>query len=128
MELRRLPRMSERPNVLGLALLAACWLPAGCRAAAQPLEWTSPDAVVLDLPLVQQDELYECGLAALTALVRYWGTELRPERRAELAQLAAAKRGLSGAELRAALEAEGWEVWIFPGELDGSPLGLDRKS
>jgi predicted double-glycine peptidase len=110
-----------------LALLAASLAVAGCQSAAQPMRWTSPDAVVLDLPLVRQDELDECGLAALTALVRYWGTELAADRRAELARLAQAEHGLSGAELRAALEAEGWQVWIFSGELDRSPIGLRHQ-
>ena len=118
-----------RPRQIGLAVafLAALLAPAGCRAVEQPIQWTSPDAVVLDLPLVRQDELYECGLAALTALVRYWGTELGAEHRAELAALAKEHGGLSGAELRSALEAEGWQVWIFAGELDRSPLGLQHQ-
>jgi predicted double-glycine peptidase len=115
------------PTGLGLALVAAALAAAGCQSAAQPIRWTSPEAVVLDLPLVRQDELDECGLAALTALVRYWGVELGADRRAELARLAQEQHGLSGAELRAALEAEGWDVWIFSGELDRSPVGLRHQ-
>ena len=110
-----------------LALLAASLAVAGCQSTAQPLRWTSPEAVVLDLPLVRQDELDECVLAALTALVRYWGTELAADQRAELARLARTKHGLSGAELRAALESDGWQVWIFAGELDRSPIGLQHQ-
>jgi ABC-type bacteriocin/lantibiotic exporter with double-glycine peptidase domain len=115
------------PSAPWLAFLAASLALAGCRTAAQPIEWTSPEAVVLDLPLVRQDELHECGLAALTALVRYWGNDLGAERRAELAALAEANEGLSGAQLRAALEAEGWEVWIYSGELAGSPIALRHQ-
>jgi len=116
--------MRKVPPGLGLALIAASLALAGCRSAAQPIPWTSPEAVVLDLPLVRQDELDECGLAALTALVRYWGAELGPDRSSELARLAQESHGLSGSELRTALEAEGWQVWIFAGELDRSPVGL----
>jgi predicted double-glycine peptidase len=119
--------MNQRCLGLWMALLAAPLASAGCRTTPEPIEWTSPEAVVLDLPLVRQDELHECGLAALTALVRYWGSELSTERRAELAELAAQHDGLSGAELRAALEAEGWEVWIFAGDLDRSALGLQHQ-
>jgi len=112
------------PFLLG-AVLLVIHAATGCRApAAQSLEWTSPEAVVLDLPLVRQDELNECGLAAVTALVRYWGDDLDPTRRAELAALAEEREGLSGAELREVLEADGWEVWIFVGELDHSHVGL----
>jgi ABC-type bacteriocin/lantibiotic exporter with double-glycine peptidase domain len=108
------------PTLLAALPLAA----AGCVAPAQPVEWTSPEAVILDLPLVRQDELHECGLAAVTALVRYWGAELGVAERAHLAALAERNEGLSGAELRESLESAGWEVWIFAGELDRSPVGL----
>jgi ABC-type bacteriocin/lantibiotic exporter with double-glycine peptidase domain len=106
------------------ALLTAVLATPGCLAPAAPASWTSPEAVVLDLPLVRQDELHECGLAAVTALVRYWGAELDPSERARLATLAEQREGLSGAELRESLERSGWEVWIFAGELDRSPVGL----
>jgi ABC-type bacteriocin/lantibiotic exporter with double-glycine peptidase domain len=115
--------MSAR-HLAPAALLAALMAAPGCLAPAAPIEWTSPEAVVLDLPLVRQDELHECGLAAVTALVRYWGAELEPAERSRLAALAEQREGLSGAELRESLEACGWEVWIFAGELDRSPVGL----
>jgi len=44
--------------------------------------------------------------------------------RAELIQIAHDRRGLSGAELRDALEKLGMEVFIFPGALDHSQTGL----
>ncbi len=113
--------------------LAAAVMPllawgAGCRAPAEHAAWTTPEAVVLDLPLVHQDELHECGLAAVSTLVRYWGEELPARVRARLAVLASEHEGLSGAELRGALEDSGWEVWIFAGELDHSPASLQHQT
>jgi ABC-type bacteriocin/lantibiotic exporter with double-glycine peptidase domain len=96
-------------------------LAVGCQTLPPPL---SKDAVVLELPLVQQDELWECGLAAITALSAYYGVELPPERRASLAAMAVEREGLSGAELRAALEGEGFSVFVFAGVLEGGATGL----
>jgi len=41
-------------------------------------------AVRLDLPLVKQDALYDCGLASISALCQYWGVEIPPEESAAL--------------------------------------------
>jgi ABC-type bacteriocin/lantibiotic exporter with double-glycine peptidase domain len=106
-------------RVLALALLLE--LAGGCRTPAAPL---SSEAVVLELPVVQQDELWECGLAAITALAAYYGVDLAPELRAALAKTAVEREGLSGAELREALEGEGFTVFVFAGVLEGGATGL----
>jgi ABC-type bacteriocin/lantibiotic exporter with double-glycine peptidase domain len=84
----------------------------------------SEEAVTLDLPLVRQDELHECGLSAISALCQYWNVSIPAEARIELAQRAAAEEGLSGAELRAALESFGMEVFLFRGTIDRTETGL----
>jgi ABC-type bacteriocin/lantibiotic exporter with double-glycine peptidase domain len=115
--------MAHRPGLPGLALLIAL---ASCRAAPTEPALLSESAVTLDLPLVRQDELHTCGLAAIAALCQYWGVEIPAEQRAELARRAAAEEGLSGGELREALEAAGMEAFLFRGSLDRSETGLYR--
>ncbi|MCK6449129.1 MAG: cysteine peptidase family C39 domain-containing protein [Planctomycetes bacterium] len=95
-------------------LLVACHAPA-------PL---SPDAIVLDVPSVRQDEADQCGLVALEALARYWGRTIPDELDRELARSAREHHGLSGDELVAALEQSGFEAFLFAGELDASELSL----
>jgi ABC-type bacteriocin/lantibiotic exporter with double-glycine peptidase domain len=76
------------------------------------------------VPVVQQDELYECGLVSLSSLCQYYQLTIPPQVRVALVRTAAEKEGLSGAELAAALEELGLEVLIFEGTLDHSPTGL----
>lgn len=84
----------------------------------------SESAVTLDLPLVRQDELHECGLSAIAALCQYWNLEIPPELRQELAERAKEEKGLSGGELRRALESVGMETFLFRGTLDRAETGL----
>lgn len=99
-------------------------LAASCGASTVRPELLSDQAVTLDLPLVEQDALHECGLAALTALCEYWGVAIPPEEAASLARTADECEGLSGGELRAALERVGMEAFLFKGSLDHSTTGL----
>lgn len=105
---------------MGLALALA-----GCAGPAPQL---SEEAVVLQLPLVRQDELYECGLVSISALCGYYGVSIPADLRAELALVAVEQEGLSGSELRAALESLGMEVFVFAGTLDYSETGLKRHT
>jgi ABC-type bacteriocin/lantibiotic exporter with double-glycine peptidase domain len=105
-----------------LALVFAAVFAGGCQTVRD--ETLSPSAVVLDLPMVQQDELYECGLAAITAECRYYDISIPENERKQLVAMAAERKGLSGAELRDALERMGLEVFIFAGARDRSPTGL----
>jgi ABC-type bacteriocin/lantibiotic exporter with double-glycine peptidase domain len=110
------------------AVVALCALLAlGCRAQTIRPEQLSEHAVTLDLPLVEQDALHECGLAALSALCQYWGIAIPPEERAALARTADEMQGLSGGELRAALDRRGMESFLFKGALDRSTTGLYRQ-
>jgi ABC-type bacteriocin/lantibiotic exporter with double-glycine peptidase domain len=109
-----------------LLTLAASIALAGCGAAPLAASALSADAVVLPLPVVPQDELYECGLAALSSLCQYHRVELPAPVREALVATAAERQGLSGTELRAALEPLGLEVLVFPGTLDHELTGLYR--
>jgi ABC-type bacteriocin/lantibiotic exporter with double-glycine peptidase domain len=127
-----LQRIIHDPRAFeGIALRVALLilLFAGCRTetALKP-ELMSPQAVVLDLPVLHQDELYECGLVSITALCQYYHVEIPEAQRAELVQIAHDRHGLSGAELRDALEKLGMEVYIFPGRLDHSETGLYHQA
>jgi ABC-type bacteriocin/lantibiotic exporter with double-glycine peptidase domain len=84
----------------------------------------SAQAVVLDVPGVDQEGRYECGLAAVSALCQYYGVPLGNAARVELARIAREESGLAGSELRAALEEAGFEVFLYPGTLDHGPTGL----
>jgi ABC-type bacteriocin/lantibiotic exporter with double-glycine peptidase domain len=101
-----------------LLLLAAC-------ATSRP-DQLSPSATVLPTPLVAQDELHECGLAAISSLCSFYSVAIPEAERQALAQQAREQEGLSGKELRAALEGLGFEVWIFEGRLDHEPTGALR--
>ena len=115
-----------RAGVLAVAALAAALAaPGGCVSPDGPAA-LSPAAVVLQVPVVQQDELYECGLVSLSSLCQYHRVTIPPSVREALVKTAAEREGLSGAELRAALEDLGLEVLIFPGTLDHSVTGLYR--
>jgi ABC-type bacteriocin/lantibiotic exporter with double-glycine peptidase domain len=115
---------------LGVAALSAALslgaVLAGCSAPPLGPAALSPEAVVLAVPVVQQDELYECGLVSLSSLCQYHRVSIPASVREALVRTAAEREGLSGAELRAALEQLGLEVLIFPGALDHSVNGLYR--
>jgi Peptidase C39 family len=108
----------------GATILALLLPLAGCASGPRRLEPLSASATVLATPLVEQDELHECGLAALSSLCGYYQVTIPDAQRQELARLAAENDGLSGAELRTALEGLGFEVYIFEGSFDRAPTGV----
>ena len=117
-----MPRGTSHAFVLALFLGAS-----GCRglgAREIPAQGLSPRAVVLSVPEADQEGRYECGLAAVSALCQYYAIPLGEPERTELAKIAREESGLSGGELRAALENAGFEVFLFQGTLDRSPTGL----
>lgn len=104
---------------IALAFLGACAAPA-TRAAL------SSEAKVLDLPFLEQDEMYACGLVSIQVLCSYWNVEIPADERVRLAHLAEANEGLSGGELRDALDGLGFETFLFHGTLDHDATGLFR--
>jgi ABC-type bacteriocin/lantibiotic exporter with double-glycine peptidase domain len=115
--------MIRRSHVGSLALLLGL---AACRATSEGTPMLSESAVTLDLPLVRQDELHECGLSAIAALCQYWDLEIPADLRRELAVRAKEEQGLSGGELRRALESVGMETFLFRGTLDREDTGIYR--
>ena len=107
-----------RVHLLALGLLA------GCGIMPYRADHMSSNAVVLETPAVEQDGMYECGLASISALCGYYGVELEDSQRAELAELASSNDGLSGSELRAALERAGMEVYLYQGTVSDGPTSL----
>ena len=110
---------------LACALLAAAT--PSC-AGAEPRHYPmSEQAVLLEVPVVRQDRLYECGMAAVSALCAYYAVAPDPQAAAALASLAEAQAGLSGGEVRDYLEALDFEVLLFRGTLDHSATGALRQ-
>ena len=112
-----------RGSLLALTLVALT----GCGIMPYRRADLSSEAVVLETPLTQQDEMYDCGLAAISALCGYYHVEIPDAERAQLTQLAATNEGLSGTELKAALQRCGMEVYLFEGSLKDGPTSLQRN-
>jgi ABC-type bacteriocin/lantibiotic exporter with double-glycine peptidase domain len=113
------PRWSSAAAALVLAAVVS-----GCASGPVRPPTLSASAMVLPTPLVPQDELHECGLAAVSSLCGFYRVEIPEAQRRELAALALEREGLSGAELRAALERLGFEVYVFEGSFDRAPTGV----
>jgi ABC-type bacteriocin/lantibiotic exporter with double-glycine peptidase domain len=113
-----------KSSVRAFAIAALALAGSACRSAARPQAPLSESAVRLDLPLVHQDALYDCGLASISALCQYWGVEIPAAERVRLARAAEAQAGLSGSELQSALEQLGFEVFLFEGSLDRAVTGI----
>jgi len=107
-----------------LVILVLTTLLGGACASSAPAR-LSNEAVVLDIPRVpQQSETYACGLVSVQSLCGYWGVPLTEEARADISQMAEREHGLSGAEMRTALESLGFETFLFAGQLDHGTTGL----
>jgi ABC-type bacteriocin/lantibiotic exporter with double-glycine peptidase domain len=108
---------------LATALCCAC-------ASTHTLDALSPQAVVIDVPVLQQTREYECGFIALEIVCRHHGRPLASACAEELRASALRNDGLSGAEIRSALERSGYEAYVFAGTLDRAATGayghLDR--
>ncbi len=106
------------------ALVVALIPVTGCVGGPARIDSLSASATVLPTPLVAQNELHECGLAAVASLCGFYQVAIPEATRQELVRVAAEREGLSGAELRTALECLGFEVYVFEGTFDRSPTGV----
>jgi hypothetical protein len=101
---------------------------AACAAPRKPTPVLSDQAVVLEMPIEMQtperDALHACGLRAISALCAWHSVAMPRELAADLAKRAVEEKGLTGAQLRAALESLGFEVFVYSGALDKSETGL----
>jgi ABC-type bacteriocin/lantibiotic exporter with double-glycine peptidase domain len=113
-----------RSSALPLLLMVVL---AGCGILPSRGADLSSHAVVLETPQTRQDDLYDCGLAAISALCSYYHVEIPGSERTELARLASTNEGLSGSELRAVLERCGMEVYLFEGSISGSSTSLQSN-
>lgn len=84
----------------------------------------SDKAVVLNVPVVMQDDKYDCGVAALSMLLAYYGHPCDKQHAATLREKAARDEGLSGGDLEDYLKAEGLNTALFSGELSHGLHGL----
>ncbi len=108
-----------------LVALVLC-LSGGCATSPTTRAALSSEAKVLDLPFLEQDEMYACGLVSIQVLCSYWSVPIDPVERARLARIAQEEEGLSGGELRESLEQLGFETYLFHGELSHAATGLFR--
>jgi predicted double-glycine peptidase len=113
-----------RTLVLSFALSLG-GLACGCVASLPPIarpdthRGLSADAVLLDVPLVQQQGRYDCGLGSLSMLFAFYETPVRPALAAEFRQLAATEDGLTGADLKGFVAAHGYDSFLFRGRSGG---------
>lgn len=84
----------------------------------------SERAVVLAVPVVLQDDQYDCGVSALSMVLAYYGHPSDKAKSAELRAKAGIDQGLTGADLEAYLKTEGLETVLFAGELSHGIHGL----
>lgn len=117
-------RSTNRASVTVLATVLLS-LGAGC-AAPTTRAALSSEAKVLDLPFLEQDEMYACGLASIQVLCAYWNVSIDAPERQRLARIAQENHGLSGTELRESLESLGFETFLFRGTLDHAATGIFR--
>lgn len=100
-------------------------LAGGACASTADRTMLSGQAQVLDVPLIEPERASNaCGLGSVTALCAYWGVPIPESERVRLTALASHTEGLSGDELRDALDGLGFETYIFHGQLDHSETGL----
>lgn len=123
-------RWSTPGALARLGLVVASLALAGCRSAplGEPREARhalGPGAVVLEVPAVRQEQSEGCGLACLTALLRFHGLGLDDEARSRFSPERLEREPIAARELRDYLRARGFRVALVHGSLDESrPAGL----
>jgi predicted double-glycine peptidase len=112
------------PHRLPALVLSAA--AAACAGSGPGLYPVSDSATLLEVPVIRQDRLYDCGMAAVSALCAYHAVDPDPAAAAALADLAEASEGLSGGEVRDFLTSLGFEALLFRGTLDREETGALR--
>jgi ABC-type bacteriocin/lantibiotic exporter with double-glycine peptidase domain len=110
------------------ALATLALAAAGCSTVAAPADVRralSPDAVVLPVPPVPQEEEQGCGLACHVSLLRFHGLELDDAGRRRFPRERLAAEPIAAGELRDYLRGRGLTAVLVHGSLDESwPRGL----
>lgn len=86
----------------------------------------SCQAVVIEVPVILQENKKSCGIAAIDMLTWYYGVILNPTYQQILINDVEQNKSISGRSLKEALEKAGYKVAVFPGTLDKEPTGLYR--
>jgi ABC-type bacteriocin/lantibiotic exporter with double-glycine peptidase domain len=108
------------PLVVLTLVLTAC---VGVGVPPKDVEF-SDKAVMLPVPVVMQDDRYDCGVSAVSMLLAYHGHPCDPETADALRAKAEREEGLSGADLEDYLKSEGLKTALFEGKLSGEVTGL----
>ncbi|MBX3472393.1 MAG: C39 family peptidase [Planctomycetes bacterium] len=113
---------------LALVLIAlagpGCTSPLGARSAPPAAE-LSPEAVVLTVPVEAQEGDADCGLACLTALLRFHGADLDDAARHRFPPTGV--DGVRAGDIRDYLDGRGFRAHLVRGTLDEAPpAGLLR--
>ncbi len=101
-------------TLAAVALAGGCGL--GPLRAYRPGSLTD-DSIVLNVPLVRQEDRRTCGFAAVTMLSRYYKAPISEEDGELIRIEAESEEGVSGRFLKEVLERNGFRVYVFPGEL-----------
>lgn len=110
-------------RILPVLTLLALLCGGGCVSSG--LDRVSNQARILEVPgTPQPSETYACGPVAVESLCAYWRVPFPEATRADIARTAERDHGLSGAQMRAALEGLGFETFLFEGRLDHGATGL----
>jgi len=104
-------------------LLCAAGLLGSCASSSAPRS-LSDSATVLEVPYVQQSEVYACGVAAVQSLCSYWNLPMDEATQERLVAQSTTGAGLQGEELCRELELLGFETFLFHGALDHGATGL----
>ncbi|HZM00167.1 MAG TPA: cysteine peptidase family C39 domain-containing protein [Planctomycetota bacterium] len=121
-----MPAARRRVTAATVALIAAIAGGGAATGCSAPQRTLPAGSIELPVDPVRQSDAHDCGAATLDALAAYHGARLDDESRRQLAECAAGSEGLTGADLRSALEPAGLDVFLFRGTPDHAPTGLWR--
>lgn len=109
-----------------LRFIPAALLLASCVSVGLPPEKVefSDKAVILAVPLVLQDDRYDCGVSALSMLMAYYSRPCDPEKSKSMREKAQREEGLTGGELEDYLKSEGMHTALFEGKLNNEITGV----
>jgi len=116
--------LRARRKVSRWLLLAACSVPsAGCASYAGTAKSAEPEALarqgnwlmVRGVPLVRQETRDDCGAAALSSVLRFWGRDATPA--AIEARIGQENRRLKAGDIVAYARNEGLRSYVFFGSL-----------
>jgi ABC-type bacteriocin/lantibiotic exporter with double-glycine peptidase domain len=108
------------------AMLAACQ--AGRGSVVSPADVSERDGwtLVSGVPFVKQRSELDCGAAAITMVLRYWGVPI-DAKDVVATQPAALERGFKASELRELVRARGLDAFLVNGEPEDLRTEIERR-